>query len=88
MFFTKLYLYKNEIRWIAALLFEWMLCLDSLSVSGNRSYKIWMFCTCGRNRPKNISTVALQAFRTFWDTVSRRVGFTLIGYATKFLDWW
>ena len=49
----------------------WMIALDCLQTSrgnlqnmfsGNRCYKIWLLCTCGRNHPKNISAVALQAF--------------------------
>ena len=30
--------------------------------SGHRCYKIWLLCTCGKNHPKNISRVLLQAF--------------------------
>ena len=59
----KLFLYQNKIRWMIA-----SHCLQTARgnlryiFSGNRCFKIWLLCTCGRNHPKNISKVALQAF--------------------------
>ena len=53
MFSREPFLYKNEIRWMIALH-----CLQTSRgnlqnmFSGNRCYKIWLLCICGRNHPK------------------------------------
>ena len=75
MFSREPFLYKNEIHWMIALHFLQKLRGNRQNMfSGNKCYKIWLLCTCCRNHPESISKVALQAFRTFWETVSGKVG--------------
>ena len=63
MFSKEPVLYKNESRWMIALHCLQMSRSNLQNMfSGKRSNKIWLLRTCGRNHPKSLSTVVLQAF--------------------------